>query len=127
MAHNDPVKELLDHLKDELEKNGYGEVVKIVGIRLSNHEELASFQFEENSYQVLKFYLTQTIEILKSLSSASVRQSINLLNSSLVEGRIDKIQVELFGGGNIDLEELPNYTSLINEMQEILHQLNKYF
>lgn len=127
MAHNDPVKELLDHLKDELEKNGYGEVVKIVGIRLSNHEGLASFQFEENSYQVLKFYLNQTIEILKSLSSASVRQSINLLNSSLVEGRIDKIQVELFGGGNIDLEKLPNYASLINEMQEILHQLNKYF
>ncbi|QQT62633.1 hypothetical protein I6I97_02095 [Sphingobacterium multivorum] len=127
MANNDAIKELLDHLKNELEKNGFGEVVRLVGIRMANDDQISALSLERDFYRILVFFLNQTIDILHVLSSASVKQTIKTLNNSLEDGRIKKIQVELLSGDYLDLEDLPNYTALIADMESILEEFKDYF
>lgn len=105
MANNDAIKELLDHLKNELEKNGFGEVVRLVGIRMAD-DQISTLSRDHDFYRILVFFLEQTIDILHSFSSASVRKTIEILNNSVEEGEIEKIQIELLDGDHLDLDNL---------------------
>lgn len=125
MVTEQQATEIRQHLIDELNKNGFGEVVSQVNTRLE--EEYDDENFERNSRYLLGFFLTESIEVLENLSNDNYPELINRFNEyTKAEQRIETITVELLNEGEqafYDLKNLPSYNKIISSFREILNEI----
>jgi hypothetical protein len=117
--------QIRQHLINELNKNGFGDIVSEVNTRLE--EEYDEEKFERNSRYLLVFFLSESIEVLENLSNDNYPELINRFNEyTKGESRIEAITVELLNEaeqGFYDLKDLPSYNKIISSFREILNKI----
>jgi ABC-type transporter Mla subunit MlaD len=113
--------ELLKHLTDELEINGFGEVRRQANSRVEERFDLT----DNLTPQIrLRELLDNVIQILGSVSSGSVPEIISTLNASLDSvNKIDNISIQLITDESYNLSNLPDYTNLIQSLNQVLQEI----
>lgn len=119
--------DIREFLIKQLNSNGFSDIVTEVNIRLEeNYEEE---QFERNPRYLLDFFLSESIDVLDSLSNKNYSGLISKFDEFISgDNRIEKISVELLNQGKsvfFDLEELPNYQTITTTFQEILNEIRR--
>lgn len=119
--------EIREHLIEQLNINGFGDVVTEVNTRL--REDYDEKEFERNPRYLLDFYLRESVDILENLSnSTSYSKIISRINEVITgEAKVEKISVELMNQGELaysDLTDLPNYENIIEEFKSIINEIS---
>lgn len=120
-------KELLKTLEVEMESNGYGSVLHLAKTRLEEYPDIPQ-DLETNFEWRLEFILKHSILTLETLSSSSIKGTIEMMNEHLdtKEGKVlTGIEVELLDGDLIDLSALPDYSDLISHLKKIQNLLQE--
>lgn len=107
---------------EELQENGYNDIVQQVNTRLlrdKNQQELTN-----QPYNLLMYYIDEACNILKSVSNVNYRGLLDNLNASISgeEQAVTSLSVQGIGPDNeayYDLSAAPNYTKLITLIREI--------
>ena len=120
--------ELREFLVRELNTNGYSDIVLEVTTRLE--ESYDEEHFERNPFYLLRFFLSESIQVLDSLSNNNFDRLITRFNK-VINGnvRIEGISVELLNQGEqvyYDLRALPTYGEISATFQEILNEISNY-
>jgi len=122
---NEQAGAILTELIEELEANGFGEVVRQVRIRLEEAFGDDGDILEISNRQQLKFYLSESIQILDSMSVSHLSEIIGLLNEfTQTEQPINEIRVALINEQYYNLSELPDYTAIITVLRNIQSELS---
>lgn len=119
--------DIREFLIKQLNSNGFSDIVTEVNTRLEeNYEE---GEFERNPRYLLDFFLSESIDVLDSLSNKNYSGLINRFNEfNSGDNRIEKIYVELLNQGKsvfFDLQELPNYQTITTTFQEVLNEIRR--
>lgn len=124
---NEQSQEILNHLINELNSNGFSFVVEEVNSRLE--EDFESEKFNTNLNRTLIYFINQSIEIFENNSNTGIDKIIDKLNRySSNDKQIKEISVQLIENDDfstINLKELPNYSELIKAMIEIRNEIIK--
>lgn len=125
MITDEQAIEIKEYLTSELSKNGFGDVVSEVNLRLE--EDYRNKDFFMSSQQLVLFFLNESIDILESLSNRNYETLIDRLNNFLSEGEVKNIEVESLdeGGESFNLKGLPDYNEITTTFKEILVELQK--
>lgn len=118
---NEQANEILSHLIAEMQRNGFGEIVRQANTRVEE-------DFKDNiGFSVrarLKDFLNNSTQILQSISSSAIPSILSQINSFIDEQNpVEKISVQLINDEQYNLRELPNYTSLIQSLKTISEEL----
>lgn len=118
--------EIRTHLINELNANGFNDIVNEVNTRLQH--DYGEGEFENTPRALLNFFLTESIDILEGISNNNFDSLINRFNF-LNQGniRVDKIIVDHLNQGeseSFDLSQLPNYRNIVLDFQEILIEIS---
>lgn len=118
--------EIREHLINQLNANGFSDIVTEVNIRLE--EDYEQKDFERNSHYLLNFFLSESIDVLESLSNKNFDKLLSKFNE-FNEGDydIESISVELLDQGEpvyFNLKDLPDYKEIIEAFQKILNRIN---
>jgi hypothetical protein len=112
--------EIREYLIEQLNKNGYSDIVREINTRLQ--EDFEEKDFHRTPRQLLNFFLSESIDILSSLSNnyEELISRFNKINSN--DKNISGISVELLNQGEttfFDLKNLPNYTEITIAFEEV--------
>jgi hypothetical protein len=117
--------EIREYLIDQLNVNGFGNVVAEVFTRLG--EDYEEKEFEATPHFLLSFFLAESIDILENLSNTNFDDLLNKLNKfSSGDNKVESISVELLNQGEpvyYDLVDLPDYKGIIKTFQNILSEI----
>lgn len=114
--------ELLTHLTAELERNGFGDVLRQANSRIEERFDLTDRLTPRTRFREL---LANVIQILGSISSGSVPEIISTINGSLDSvKKIENISIQLITDERHNLSSLPNYTMLIQSLNQVLLEIN---
>jgi hypothetical protein len=118
--------EIREHLIHELNINGFSDIVTELNTRLE--EKYDDEEFERNPVYLLNFFLLESIDVLKGLSNRNFDEMIGKFNeyTSHSDRRIETITVQLIDQGeplSYDLRNLPDYTVIINTIQDIYGEI----
>ncbi|PWK72895.1 hypothetical protein LX99_04225 [Mucilaginibacter oryzae] len=118
--------EIYEHLIEEMEKNGFGDITRQVFTRQQERYESPDGRQERFSPRRILFdYMDDSINILEQMSGHHYQKVLSRLNENLVEGYISEIEVELNDESIYPLQELPSYVELINELKSIRSELSE--
>jgi hypothetical protein len=117
--------EIRQHLIDQLNINGFGTVVSEINIRVE--EDYEEKDFVRSPRFLLKYFLTESIDILGNLSNDKYAKLIGRFNEYNKSGNLEGISVELISEGETkyyDLRDLPSYMKIITALEEIRNELS---
>lgn len=117
--------EIREHLINELNVNGFNQIVTEINTRLEeNYDEK---DFEKTPNYLLFFFLTESIEILDSLSNKNFNEILETFNKyNRGENSLESIAVELLNQGEsikFDLKDLPDYSQITETFRNILDEI----
>ncbi len=117
--------DIREHLINQLNANGFSDIVTEVNTRLEeNYEEK---EFERSPRYLLTFFLSESIDVLDGLSNKNYNKLLTRFNEfNKGDYRVESISVELLNQGEsvyFDLKELPDYKNIIDTFQNILNQI----
>ncbi len=122
--------EIRDHLIAELERTGYGDIVREVIFRLEEDPERGAFE-QGNPAYFLNYFLSHAIDVFETISNDSFERLLNRFNEYLhTENKgIEAVEVELVGGNHnepifYDLKQLPSYKEIIEVLKNIQREIN---
>jgi len=105
---------------NELQINGYADVIRQVNVRLARNPLVDNLAFQ--SYTLLMFYIDETLDILRSMSIQYYGNLFEQLNS-VIEGQpITSLIVRGIDPETIpdrDLSSAPDYSQLITQIEQI--------
>ncbi len=117
--------EIREHLIAELNRNGFSDIVNEVNARIE--EDYQEETFERSPRFLLTFFLEEAIDVIDASSNKNYENIINRLNEFIIsERQIEGVSVELLNQGQTvlyDLANLPNYSELIEILQEVLNEI----
>lgn len=118
--------EIREHLINELNANGFNDIVTEVNNRLvENCEEM---DFERTPRYLLTFFLSESISVIEGLSNKNFDKLLNKFNEFIKgNNRIESISVELLSQGKsayFNLKDLPDYKDIIETFLSILNQIH---
>lgn len=130
MITPDEAIDIRDHLIAELERTGYGDIVREVIIRLEENPEREAFEQSHPGY-FLTYFLAQVIDVFETISNDHYENLLNKLSEyvSTENGHITEIQVELIVQDHnqpefFNLRDLPSYNGIIEMLKEIQQEIN---
>lgn len=115
--------DLLSDLIFYLEIYGFSEVVSEIFDNLN--ESLQQEKFPRNQEEILLFFLSESIEIMKSFSSKNYERLMSTFKE-YVEGDVKRVLVEINNRKEIsyfDLEEIPDYSKISSLFEEIYSEI----
>nr|WP_068887314.1 hypothetical protein [Pedobacter panaciterrae] len=124
--------ELRIYLIDELNNNGFSDIVIEANTRLEENSPLPKenrngIEFSRTPNNQLNRFLAYSIEVFRDYSNHNYNALLEKFNSlSPKEIIIDKLEVTNEDNPNVyDLRELPDYQPIINVLLEIQQDLNQ--
>jgi len=120
----DQYTEIREYIIEQLNVNGFSNIVTEVNTRLE--EDYENESFKKNPYSLLTFFLRESIDILENLSNQRFDELLSRFNNINDNQRIDTISVELMNQGELvfyDLKDLPDYKEITITFQEILKEI----
>lgn len=117
--------EIREYLINQLNANGFSHIVTEVNTRLEeNYEEK---EFKKNPRYLLTFFLSESIDVLESLSNKNFDRLLNKFNEfNKGDDRVESISVELLNQGEpvyFDLKDLPDYKDITETFHDILNEI----
>lgn len=118
--------EIREHLIAELAQFGFGDIVDEVQTRL--REDYEGNEISRSEYELLSYFLSETIDILKNRSNGRYSELLADLNAFASDSIfVEKVEVEYLDETNkpatFNLKELPSYETIITELQSISEEL----
>lgn len=120
----DQYTEIREYIIEQLNVNGFSNIVTEVNTRLE--EDYENESFKKNPYSLLTFFLRESIDILENLSNQRFDELLSRFNNINDNQIIDTISVELMNQGELvfyDLKDLPDYKEITITFQEILKEI----
>jgi hypothetical protein len=123
---DEQANEILNELTTQMNNYGYGQILQQVTAR---QEEEANTNINESQINLksqLKFYISNSIDILREMSVHQLPGIISRLNqySSSYEP-INQLQIELVNGRYFNLSELPDYRPVIRVLEDIQNLISQ--
>lgn len=120
--NREQAEEIRQHFIRELDTNGFSFVVDQVNVSAIDLFE----EYKGNPKRFLLFYLEESIAVLESISNKNFQRTLSRINDNLDgTSTVDSINVEQIDGEHFDLSQLPDYTSLVTSIQEIITQIEQ--
>jgi hypothetical protein len=117
--------EIREHLVNQLNANGFSDIVTEVNTRLEENYEESEFQ--RNPHNLLTFFLSESIEVLEGLSNKNYEKLLERFNEFTTgDNKVQSISVELLNQGEhvyFNLKDLPNYNDITETFQNILNEI----
>ncbi len=117
--------EIREHLVNQLNANGFSDIVTEVNTRLEENYEESEFQ--RNPRYLLTFFLSESIEVLEGLSNKNYEKLLGRFNEFTTgDNKVQSISVELLNQGDpvyFNLKDLPDYNDITETFQNILNEI----
>ncbi len=117
--------EIREHLINQLNANGFSDIVTEVNTRLE--ENYNEDEFQKNPRYLLTFFITESIEVLEGLSNKDYDKLLGRFNEfTRGDNKVQSISVELLNQGEpvyFDLKNLPDYNDITEAFQNILNEI----
>ena len=117
--------EIREHLINQLNANGFSDIVTEVNTRLE--ENYNEDELQKNPRYLLTFFITESIEVLEGLSNKDYDKLLGRFNEfTRGDNKVQSISVELLNQGEpvyFDLKNLPDYNDITEAFQNILNEI----